>query len=152
MPDPSWYIRKCTQNDLDGVKRLFDHHRTELGFVLRPSLSKSIVDGELLVAVDKEEVLGAVHHHHRRDGQTTLYHIAVDPKHRQQRIGANLIKALYTDCREHNSRSILLKCPSDLPANIFYQHTGFRCERTDTGKHRPLNIWILDVTNQYADD
>lgn len=143
---PTWRVRPAQNADLDAIKRLFDAHRTELGFVLRPALARSILSRELLVATDEMTVFGAVHYHHRRDRQTTLYHIAVDDGSRRERVGTALIKALCADCIACKSRRILLKCPTGLPANNFYRAVGFQHQRTEAGKHRKLNVWIMELS------
>lgn len=142
----NWHIRPALDTDLAAVKQLFDTHRAELGFVVRPALEKAVHSHELLVAVNDTALLGAVHYHHRRDGQTTLYHIAVDERARRQTIGTALISALRADCAAHNSRCILLKCPTELPANQFYEKLGFQHERTEPGKHRALKVWIMRLS------
>jgi len=138
-------VRMAAEADLDGIKRLFDAHRNELGFVLRPSLVKSIQSHEMLVAVQGAVVLGAVHYHHRRDGQTTLYHIAVFSDFRRRKVGLGLVRALQAECQQRRARFILLKCPSELNANRFYEKAGFHLREKESGKHRALNIWIMQT-------
>ena len=60
-------VRKATQADLDAVKGLADSHKHELGFVLRPALSRSIAREELLVAENHASVIGFIEYHHRQD-------------------------------------------------------------------------------------
>lgn len=138
-------VRTATEADLDEVKQLFDEHRTELGFVLRPSLVKSIQKNELIVAFQDNVVVGAVHFHHRRDGQTTLYHIAVRPIARHNGVGTALIRALSDRCIAGGSKCILLKCPSELSANAFYVRIGFVEKSVEPGKHRELNVWVMEI-------
>lgn len=145
MPTRSLRIRKAQLGDLEAVKRLFDKHRAELGFVLRPALIKSIEGAEILVAVQASRVVGCVHYHHRRDGRTTLYHIAVEEHRRRTGVGAALIRALRDECDVRSASSIALKCPIELAANQFYKQLGFCLLRTETGKHRQLNVWLLPL-------
>ncbi|XWX02493.1 GNAT family N-acetyltransferase [Aggregatilineales bacterium SYSU G02658] len=134
---------KATLADLDGIKSLYDQHKRELGFVLRPSLVQAIESQELII-IANDGLLGAVHYHHRCDGQTTLYHIAVDSNKRQLGVGRSLVNALRNECKTLKMEKILLKCPVELPANAFYKALGFKLVITETGKHRQLNIWVDD--------
>jgi N-acetylglutamate synthase-like GNAT family acetyltransferase len=138
-----WIVREALAADISSVKRLFDQHRIELGFVLRPTLEKAVQAREVLVVVTKGQILGAVHFHHRHDKQTTLYHIAVSNSKHRKGIGTALIKALGEVCVVREQIHILLKCPADLSANLFYAHLGFQHERTESGKRRALHIWVV---------
>jgi N-acetylglutamate synthase-like GNAT family acetyltransferase len=138
-------FRKAILTDLDAIKRLADMHRTELGFVLRPSLEKSIHDREIIVAFHEDYLVGFVHYHHRKDQQTTLYHIAVHPSHRSCGIGQELVSRLRADSRESGKILIRLKCPVTLPSNQFYQQVGFQLAGTEDGKERKLNVWQAEL-------
>ena len=138
----SYQVRHARLDDLDAIKALFDAERLALGFVLRPSLAQSIQREEMLVAYNGA-LIGAVHYHHRRDGQTTLYHIAVASSYRRAGLGAALIEALRHECQARQARFILLKCPQDLPSNQFYAAQGFQLQAQEEGKRRPLNVWVL---------
>lgn len=131
--------------DLDAIKQLADQHKEELGFVLRPALQKAVTDQELFVAETDKEIVGFVHYHHRRDQQTTLYHIAVRATYQRQGIGAALIKTLHAEASRLGKSHILLKCPMELAANRFYSQCGFSLYGTSNGKRRPLNVWMLPV-------
>lgn len=137
-------LRKATLSDLDAIKRLYSQNSRELGFVLRPSLIKSIDLQEIILAEDIN-LVGAVHYHHRRDKQTTLYHIAVASEQRRQRVGWHLINALLADCRQLQMQKILLKCPEELAANVFYEAVGFKLSGVETGKRRRLNVWTYEL-------
>jgi N-acetylglutamate synthase-like GNAT family acetyltransferase len=136
-------VRKAIKKDLDAVKELADSHRSELGFVLRPALSRSISREEVLIAENSTGVIGFVEYHHREDKQTTLYHIAVIPNYRRKGIGRALVDALRSEAKLLGKRKILLKCPIDLPANGFYSRLGFQSVRKEEGKARNLHVWVL---------
>lgn len=138
-------IRKAAPADLAAVKRLADAHRHELGFVLLPSLRERIDQGEMLVAERGSKFIGFVDYHRRKDGQITLYHIAVEPGMQQQGIGRALIDALREVARETDCSQIALKCPTDLQANEFYQRYGFQLNEIQDGRKRPLNLWRLTI-------
>lgn len=138
-------VRAAAPADLERVKRLADAHRHELGFVLLPSLREQIERGQLLVAVQGGELVGFVDYHRRRDGQITLYHIAVDPAVRDQGFGRALLDALARIARDAGCSRITLKCPVDLPANEFYRDYGFELVETLNGRKRSLNVWVLGM-------
>ncbi|MBI5668050.1 MAG: GNAT family N-acetyltransferase [Chloroflexi bacterium] len=137
-------VRKATIEDLEAIKRLSDQHRAELGFVLKPALEKAILDGEVFVAV-APQIVGFVHYHHRRDSQTTLYHIVVNMEERRQGIGRALLSRLKVEATERGQSSILLKCPTELPANKFYEQCGYSHIDVEPGKHRRLNVWQISL-------
>ncbi|HFD39725.1 MAG TPA: N-acetyltransferase [Anaerolineae bacterium] len=143
MSDPE--IRQATMFDLNAIKELADAHRHELGFVRRPALARSIERGELFVAQNGQGVIGFVEYHHRRDGQTTLYHLAVQADYRRQGLGRRLVQALVHDAGQHSQEFIQLKCPVDLEANRFYQQIGFAQIDLQRGKRRDLAIWRLSL-------
>lgn len=138
-------IRKATENDLDAVKAIADAHRTELGFVRRPTLQEAIKRGEVIVAQSGESLVGFVHYHHRRDTQTTLYDIAVAPTFRLAGIGNILVTALIAEAQTLGKQVIILKCPAELPANGFYPRLGFKCQAEEPGKRRKLIVWRLSL-------
>ena len=139
-------IRPASFADLDAVKLIADAHRHELGFVLLPSLREQIERGEMFVATLGDDLVGFVDYHQRRDGQITLYHIAVTPLARQQGVGQSLVNALKQVARNDSCSRIALKCPVDLPANRFYERYGFHLEETQNGRKRPLNVWTLFIS------
>lgn len=138
-------FHKATLRDLDPIKGIADKHRTELGFVMRPSLEKSIHDHEIVVATSENVVVGFVHYHHRRDLQTTLYHLVVCSEYRFLGIGNNLVTKLTEEARALGKVYVLLKCPVTLASNAFYERIGFKLNGTELGKERELNVWRYDV-------
>jgi N-acetylglutamate synthase-like GNAT family acetyltransferase len=145
----TWTINEARSADLDKIKSLCDSHRPELGFVMRPSLALAIDRREIFIACDNtQRLVGFVHFRHRRDQQTTLYHIAVDPNYRLHGIGTRLIEGLEKSSLDAGKTFILLKCPVTLSSNKFYERVGFRLVETLVGKARPLNLWRLDLKNR----
>lgn len=139
-------VRKASPADLDAIKTIADAHRYELGFVLRPALAESIHRGEVLVAEDHQGLIGFVEYHHRRDAQTTLYHIAVIPQCRRQGVGRALVEALRIEAITLGKQTIFLKCPADLSARGFYARLGFKIVGEEQGSSRPLLTWTLSLT------
>jgi GNAT superfamily N-acetyltransferase len=129
---------------------MVDAHRHELGFVRLPSLREQIERGEMLVATLGDEPVGFVDYHRRRDGQITLYHIAVEPAFRAQGVGRVLVAALAQVARDAGCARIALKCPVDLPANAFYREYGFELAETLNGRRRGLNVWVLGIVGEDA--
>jgi N-acetylglutamate synthase-like GNAT family acetyltransferase len=142
-------LRKACERDLASIKPLLDAHRHELGFVIRPALQKRIQADEVLVACDivgdVETIIGVMAYHHRRDEQTTLYHIVVAPAWRKRGIGRRLIQALQQEAQRQGKHHIQLKCPCDLPANNFYPRLGFQLHEVQDGRKRALNVWRLGL-------
>jgi GNAT superfamily N-acetyltransferase len=132
---------------IDVVKHLADQHRLELGFHARQAYVDSLNKGELLIAKTNGCIVGFVRYHHRRDGCTTLYEIAIAPDMRHKGVGRCLVQALIADCQRVASRCIRLLCPVELPANGFYQALGFvrRARRSRSGSRRPLYEWEFTV-------
>lgn len=146
--DGRFIVRKAELDDLGPIKALADAHRHELGFVMRPALVRSIERNELLVAVDDTYVIGFLEYHHRRDSQTTLYHIAVSKKLRQLGIGRMLMEALRREALSVGKEVIRLKCPEALPANEFYERLGAQRIVVEEGKDRALVVWEFPLNRQ----
>ena len=132
-------VRFAQQDDLPDIKALVDAHRHELGFVNRAVIEKAINDQEILYIPNQ----GFLHFHHRRDRISTLYHLCVLSRCRNQGIGRQLINEWEKFCRkpEAGIKRLRLKCPIDLKANGFYSHIGFSRTAVEAGKNRNLIIW-----------
>jgi N-acetylglutamate synthase-like GNAT family acetyltransferase len=140
-------ISSCEKPHIDGAKRIADLSRYELGFLTRQAFQESADHGELLVALDENNVIGFVRFHHRKDRHTTLYEIAVAPERRQDGVGKALVEALIVRCQASESTELVLKCPVELQANSFYERLGFRrCgNRSTAGRGRRLFVWTLPI-------
>jgi ribosomal protein S18 acetylase RimI-like enzyme len=143
--DEQYTVRKARLDDLEAIKAIADSNRRELGFVRRAALSEGILRSEVYVGELGTELVGFVEYHHRRDGQTTLYHIAVAAKHRMQCVGKKLMQTLASEAIGCGKRRLVLKCPAELPANGFYQKLGFAILDIEEGKRRFLNVWSLSL-------
>ncbi|GAB4528674.1 MAG: hypothetical protein Kow0063_05040 [Anaerolineae bacterium] len=138
-------LRKATLDDIDAIKALADAHRRELGFVRRPALIESINRQEIIVMQNSRDVIGFVEYHHRKDDQTTLYHICVEPAYRRRGVGRLLIEALQEEARRYGKHMIRIRCPANLPANQFYRRLGCFLRGKELGKKRCLAIWDIFV-------
>lgn len=140
-------IRLANAEDISAIKALVDQHKVELGFVIKSALLTSITRSELAIAVLKSgKLVGMVHYRHRKDGQTTLYSIVVDPVYRRQQIARTLVVYLRNSALARGQAFIALKCPEGLPANQFYHALGFELTGRESGKLRPLILWKLSLS------
>lgn len=137
-----------------GAKQLADHHKRELGFINREILRKAIAAQSLLVALADSEastqLVGMLHFYQRRDDIVTLYSIAVAEPYRRYGLGSLLFEELVHIARISGKAYIRLKCPADLPANLFYEKLGFELITEEKGKNRPLNVWCYKVSKQHV--
>lgn len=133
--------------DIDQVKAIVDSHRIELGFHSMQSFIDSFNKREIIIAKCDGLVVGFTRYHHRKDGKTTLYEIAVVPNYRYLNVGKGLINALKKECESIGSRSIRLSCPVELSSNSFYKKIGFTqiLRRSRPGKNRPLYEWEFQI-------
>jgi len=146
---PEISIMLATMEHLWAAKRLADQHKNELGFINQAILRKAIEADSLLVALagpkDESEVAGFVHFYVRRDQQITLYSIVVAQKYRHEGLGRRLFASLVCEAARREKREILLKCPAELPANLFYKQLGLEKVADEPGKHRALHVWKYRV-------
>jgi len=134
---------------IEGAKKLADANRTIFGFITRRVFLDAYEAGTLIVVTRYDEVVGFLRYHHRkRDLQTTLYDICVAEAERGKNLGHGMLRMLIDFCRNSGRATILLKCPSHLAANTFYENNGFFCVDTLAGKHQQLNVWRLDLTSR----
>lgn len=136
-------IESATEAQLDQIKAIADENKDALGYIRPSILMNSIRDNELLIAREnkKEDILGFIRYHHRRDRKTTIYSMAVREEFRGLRIGRYLLTRVLFSAIDLNHTTVQLKCPADLPANKFYEKMRFKLDRTEQGKKRELNVW-----------
>lgn len=116
----------------------------QLGFVNKAALEVSAKRGELEIV---GEGSGFCHFHHRRDGQTTIYSIAVESSEQGKGWGRLLLFRIICSAIESGNRSIIAKCPVDELANKFYQKQGFSLKEVLPGKKRALNVWEYKISH-----
>jgi len=133
---------------LSAAKLLSDQHKRELGFINQAVLQKAIEARLLLVAVrdgyDEQavrELIGLAHFYVRRDQIITLYSIVVAQAYQRAGLGRQLFVSLVHEAHIRGKSEICLKCPEDLPANIFYERLGLQKVTSEPGKLRTLNVW-----------
>ena len=123
------------------AKKIASSFSREIGFVNQAALEASLKRSELEVISG----VGFIHFHHRKDGQTTIYEIAVDRASQKHGWGRLLFYRVLSAAIELGQSNIFLKCPIDNDSNGFYERLGFVLERIDPGKKRPLNCWRYKI-------
>jgi ribosomal protein S18 acetylase RimI-like enzyme len=121
----------------DAAADVFQAHRDELGFVNRAQCEEKDL---WTVTRDGSVVGAALGNHCVRKPQTTLYELAVLPDYRREGIATELVSRMRSDSPH---TKLIAKCPVDLPANEFYRANAWTLIRTESGKHRDLNVWQL---------
>jgi len=149
---PALSVVAAQECHLSSLKELAQQHKHELGFVNREILRKAIqARSVLVVPVGEEEpalLAGMVHFYIRHDNVVALYSIAVAEAYRRRGIGRLLFNKLVDITRESGKTQIRLKCPADLPANLFYRRLGLELLTVEPGKRRPLNVWVHAVESE----
>lgn len=142
-------MRKATKEEIREIKILLDLNRSALGFIPTAIIEKAVLEGRVLLFAGKSGVIaGFVHFRCCHDGHATIYQIAVAPEYQQNGIGKTLVDAVINEARRHGCKLLRLKCPVDLSANGFYSKLGFVRIAVESGKHRPLAVWELDLNKQ----
>jgi GNAT superfamily N-acetyltransferase len=151
---PKVTITLAEMEHLAAAKLLSDQHKRELGFINRAILQKAIETKSLIIALrddgDKQterELLGFVHFYVRRDHIITLNSIVVAQAHQRTGLGRQLFASLIHQARIRGKNEICLKCPEELPANVFYEHVGLQKIACESGKLRALNIWRYTLSH-----
>lgn len=145
---PGTTIMLAEIEHLSAVKFLSDQHKRELGFINRAILQKAIETKSLLIALrdgyDEHaecELVGLAHFYVRRDPIITLYSIVVAQAYQRTGLGRLLFVSLVNEARIRGKNEICLKCPEELPANMFYERLGLQKVSSEPGKLRTLNVW-----------
>lgn len=145
-------IREASQEDAPAIMALSEASKDELGSISqhRQWLIQQIDIGEVFVAeTDEGELVGFVVFNHNpltEDGHTTIYYLCTDSTYRRHGIGKRLMEAVAVDARLYGNKRITLKCPTQLPANHFYQSIGYTLEGSETDHEGGrLNVWTLSL-------
>lgn len=139
-------VRLASSNDIPACKAIADAHRNELGFIVAASFVDSVRREQLLVAEKAGSIVGFVRFNHRIQGnETALYDICVAKSAQRQGVGRLLVEALRDSSYSRGRRSIVLRCPENLPANAFYARLGFQSITVEAGRRRPLVLWRLTL-------
>jgi ribosomal protein S18 acetylase RimI-like enzyme len=145
-------ILEAINEDAPHIIALAEANEHELGPISKHKswLLQQIDRGEVFVAKTHEgEVVGFVSFHHkhlREDQYTTIYYLCTDSTYQRHGIGKRLMQAVAVDARLYGNRRITLKCPTQLPANHFYQSIGYTLEGSETDREGGrLNVWTLSL-------
>lgn len=125
------------------AKAVSNKYKQELGFVNSAALAES--DSRQCLEVLKG--VGFAHFHHRRDGQTTIYSLAVLPPEKLAGWGRLLFYRVLCSAIESRSNCIVARCPEDLHSNGFYRSIGFELAGVESGKKRRLNVWRYQISS-----
>lgn len=123
------------------AKSIANKYKQELGFVN----SAALVESDLKGCLEVIKGIGFAHFHHRRDAQTTIYSLAVLKDKTRSGWGRLLFYRVLCSAIENGSKSIVAKCPEDLPSNQFYEAMGFNLRQSEPGKKRRLNVWQYSI-------
>ncbi len=145
-------IRQASQEDASAIMALSQASKDELGLISqhRQWLLQQINVGEVLVAETAEgELVGFVVFNHNpltEDEHTTIYYLCTDSSYRRHGIGKRLMDEAAVDARLYGNKRITLKCPTQLPANHFYQSIGYTLEGSEADQEGGrLNVWTLSL-------
>ena len=143
-------VREASQEDAPAITALSEASEDELGTISqhRQWLEQQIDRGEIFVAETAEgELVGFVVFDHNpltAEEHTTIYYLCTDSAYRRRGIGKRLMEAVAADVRLYGNKRITLKCPTQLPANHFYQSIGYTLEGSETNHEGGrLNVWTL---------
>ncbi|NER39703.1 MAG: GNAT family N-acetyltransferase [Oscillatoria sp. SIO1A7] len=127
------------------AKIIADRFKKELDFVMRPTLERAEQPSEIEIA-GHQKACGFCHFHCRKDGQTTIYSLAVLQEYQKQGWGRLLFYKVLCAAIEAGSDRIVLKCPENMPSNNFYKHLGFEMrDRLVRKNKRTLNVWQYKI-------
>lgn len=137
LSQQGFQIRRAEISDIEACNKIARQYPKELAFVRKNSLLRGVENKSLHVATIKDTgVVGFVLYHARKDGQQTIYDIAVDKNWRSQGIGRYLIWSIQCP--------IQLKVKKSNSAVRFYEKLGFvRVSETDTLYQYRLNRLVI---------
>ena len=145
-------IREASQEDAPAIMVLSEASKDELGAIgqHRQWLMQQIDVGDVLVAeTDERELVGFVVFNHNsitEDEHSTIYYLCTHSTYRRRGIGKRLMEAVALDARLYSKKRIILKCPSHLSANHFYQSIGYTLEGNETHQEGGrFNVWTLSL-------
>lgn len=145
-------IREASQEDAPAIMALSAASNDELGSISqhRQWLIQQTDIGEVFLAeTDEGELVGFVVFNHNPfiEGEhTTIYYLCIGSTYRRRGIGKRLMEAVAVDARLYGNKCITLKCPTQLPANHFYQSIGYQLEGSGTDHEGArLNSWSLPL-------
>jgi N-acetylglutamate synthase-like GNAT family acetyltransferase len=132
----------CKIDKVKEAKQIASQYLKELGFVNQSALEESNKKGYLEVVGDhKSGIAGFTHFHHKQNGETMIYSLAVLPEHLKKGWGCLLFYRVVCSAIEHGSTKVVARCIDGLPSNKFYEHLGFKLVAVERGKKQLFNKW-----------
>ena len=133
--------------DVPQCKEIANRHRGEIGFLPSAVFLDAAKNGRLLILKNAENrVLGFLRFNHRvRGNESALYDVCVESNSQRQGLGRLLVLEFIEKCRVVGRTSIVLRCPENLPANVFYLQLGFVQSEIYDGKRRRLIVWRMSL-------
>ena len=146
LPQIDVSVREATLADLSFVDHLQKLHSNQVGFMRTSWIETKIAKGQVIVAVDPAGVpLGycmSVDRYFKRDDVGIIHQMNVVPGRQRSVIGATLLKAMF-ERSAYGCRLFCCWCAQDLPANRFWEATGFvpLAYRPGSEKKRRVHIF-----------
>jgi len=144
-------VRKAKLEDIEPLYAILRQNKKVFGFIPKAALMKSIEENEVIVAENKNRIMGFTAYHHRKDGVSVIYEIAVDPEVRVRGVGKRLVNEVESEALTNGHKILRLKCPLELPANGFYYRMGFQRISIEDGKIRPLAVWEKNIKKRNSE-
>ena len=134
---------------VDQVRELGDANRSTLGFLRSSVYMEAAMKGRLWIAAGREKqdltgylLFGGAY------PQLKVVQVFVHPEFRSFGVARTLIEALKRHAEETNHLTLTARVATELPANRFWQHLGFRVvQQVPGGKTsgRTINVYLLEL-------
>lgn len=138
-----------TMNDLHYIIALMRTETDALGFIPRAGLWNRIVrKHRYLIQTDGHGFRRGylLHGPPLPDQPLRIYQACIDLDHRRIKYATEMVHRLITRAGDAGSSEILLRCAADLPANSFWQASGFHVVRILPGgskRRRIIHLYRL---------
>lgn len=118
---------KQTGKFVDDVQQFSDQHRIEFGFLTKAAYEEFALKGQLWIVKEKESniisgylIFGGLYPYIK------IFQLFVNPEYRSSGVGTKLLDELISYGEKYNYRCINAKVAADLPANHFWDKSGFK--------------------------
>lgn len=95
-------------------------------FICPDGMSAATRRGQMMIAIDGNEVIGACRFYKRKTNDVSLYQFAIEEKYRGTGL---LIKML----EKTEASGVTVRCPENAKFNQYYRKTGWTILKTDKG-------------------
>lgn len=134
-----------TEQDIQQCAAIAQQYRSTFGFISATVIRDSVARKRILVVRDDEgQVTGWLRFGLHEDHATISLLCVAQPR---QGAGTKLLQLLEQTLRNYFTHPyrIMVKCPVDEAANMFYERRGFVCTGQVPGRRRKLNVWEKTV-------